>query len=72
MRTLPYQNGCAPQRVAEEISGLGLTHLCDVVETVGVGVGSVREHLGQTAVEVKGVGGGCAVENALQAVAESL
>lgn len=62
----------APERVAEEVTGLGLTHLCDAVEAVGVNIGSVREHLGQAAVQVKRVGGGNAIQYALQAVAESV
>jgi hypothetical protein len=59
---------------------LGLTQMCDAVETVGIAVGCVRKHLGQSAVEVKRVGGvsaiaiaiAIAIEYALQAVAESV
>lgn len=53
MRTLPYQNGCAPQRGAKEISDLGIRNLYDAVESVGISVGSVHEHLGQAVVQFK-------------------
>jgi hypothetical protein len=69
MRFSYYQ--CVARRVVEEVTGLGLRNLCNVVEPVDVRVRSVREHLGEDAVQVKRVSGGCAVENALKTIIES-
>ena len=62
-----------PKSIAEEVAGLGLTHMCNAIKPVDIGVGSVREHLGQAAVQVKRVGGGCGpIKNALQAVSQTI